>query len=145
VKALFGVVLASALTLPVAEGTAGAPKELYVLQETIEGKPGFYGQLPLSEFISVTTTVPIGDFDVGFSNPNGITSVTFVPDSSDLGCSDFGLSSCDLIHLTGGFDYGFPAGTFTTFGENTATDGDVSMKLRCWRFQRRVCRSPQPG
>jgi hypothetical protein len=63
--ALFGIVLASALTLPPAEAAPGLPTVLYVLQETIEGKPGFYGQLPLSEFISATTTAPIGEFDVG--------------------------------------------------------------------------------
>jgi hypothetical protein len=128
-KALFGIVLASALTLPVAGATAGAPNELYTLQETISGILGFEGALPVSDFISTPTTVPIGEFSHVSRNPNGITSVKFSPDLSEGRCADFGLSTCDLIQLINGFDYGFPAGTFTKFGQNTATDGDVSMKL----------------
>jgi hypothetical protein len=102
---------------------------VYVLQETIEGKSGFYGQLPLSEFISAPTTVPTSEFSAVFSNPNGVTSFTFVPDLSGGGCAEFDLSNCDLIHLTTGFHYGFPVGTFSTLGEYTATDGAFSMKL----------------
>jgi hypothetical protein len=62
----------------------------YILQETISGNPGFDGALPVSDFISAsTTTVPISEFSQVSSNPNGITSVTFYPDLSGGGCADF--------------------------------------------------------
>jgi len=114
------------------------PNEAYILQETISGVPGFDGTLPVSDFISAPTTVPIGEFSQVSSNPDGITSVAFSPDLSGGGCADFGLSTCDLIQLISGSDYGFPVGTFTTFRQNTATDGDLSMKLT-------VLAVPAPG
>jgi hypothetical protein len=130
-KALFGIVLASALTLPVAEATAGVATVVYDLREIISSAPFFEGTLQTADFISGDTTFLVGDFSSVPSNPDGITSVEFSPDFSGGGCTDFGLSTCDLIQLISGGHYGFPVGTFSQFGDTTAVnfDGEITMEL----------------
>jgi hypothetical protein len=130
-KTLFGMVLASALTMPVVEATAGVATVTYTLQETISSSPFFEGTLPTADFISTDTTFPVGDFSSVPSNPGGITSVEFSPDLSGGGCADFGLSSCDLIQLISGDHFGYPVGTFSKFGDTTAVnfDSEITMEL----------------
>jgi len=130
-SALFGIVLASALTLPVAEATAAVATVVYDLKEIISSALFFEGTLPQPDFISGDTTFPVGDFSSVPSNPGGITSVEFSPGLSGGGCSDFSLSTCDLIQLITGGHYGFPVGTFSKFGDTTAVnfDGEITMEL----------------
>jgi hypothetical protein len=130
-SALFGMVLASALTLPVAEATAAVATVVYTLQENVGGGGGFAGTLPTADFIQTDTTFPIGDFSSISSNPFHITSVEFAPDVSGGGCTNTGPSTCDLIQLSDGSDYGFPVGTFSQFGQNTSSvpDGEITMAL----------------
>ena len=127
-EALFALTLAGALTAPVAEAAA---KVVYDLHETTFGMAGFEGTLTVPDFISADTTFPITDFSVS-NNPLPYIKAEFSPSSSSPLCSDFSLSSCDLIALsssTGFSFYGFTPGIFSKTGINTSTNGDFSMTL----------------
>jgi hypothetical protein len=125
-KALFGIVLASALTLP---ATGAMANVVYALKETFF-VPAFAGTLTVPDFISSDTTFPVTDFSVS-NNPASQTHIEFAPNTSSE-CSLFGLSSCDLIVLSNaaGFAaFGYHVGTFSTTGTNTARLGASSMIL----------------
>jgi PEP-CTERM motif len=129
-KALFGLVLASALTLPTVGVMANV---VYGLHEVAVGSDRFVGTLTLPDFISTDTTFPVSDFSVSI-NAFPWTTVEFKPNISTLTCSvDFGLSSCDFLSLTNGlgpFDfYGYAPGTFEKVGTNTSTNGALSLEL----------------
>jgi hypothetical protein len=95
-KALFGVVLASALTLPAAEAMA---EVVYALQERFAAVPEFEGTLTLPDVISAAATFPVADFSVS-NNAFRITKVEFAPDSSSSECSNSHLVTCDLLTTT---------------------------------------------
>jgi hypothetical protein len=128
-KALFGLVLASALTL----STVGVMANVvYSLHEVAVGSDRFVGTLTLPDFISTDTTFPVSDFSVSI-NAFPWTTVEFKPNISTLTCSvDFGLSSCDFLSLTNGGPsdfYGYAPGTFEKVGTNTSTNGALSLEL----------------
>jgi hypothetical protein len=119
-KALFGIVLASALTLPAAEAMANV---VYALQERFAAVPEFEGTLTFPDFISADTKFPIADFSVS-NNSFRITQVEFAPDSSSFECSNSHLSRCDLLTTTNAtrmIPFGFPVGTFSKTGDNAQT------------------------
>jgi hypothetical protein len=127
-KTLFGIVLASALTLPVAEAMADVG---YDLQETVNGSPGFEGSLTVPGFISTYKMFSVMDFSVS-NNPNNWTTVAFDPNEANSpSCTG---PICDLVSLETSVsedDFSYPVGTLSKTGQNNSPilGTDLSMEL----------------